>query len=275
MSLSKKTIKKISLELMLWLISLLILIPFMLVILNSFKDKGSAALVNIKWPEEFHFENYKRVVIEGKLLRSFLNSALFSTVSVTISMFLASLAAFVLSRRKSRSTKVIYYYFLLGLVAPLNMVTIIKSLQILHIMNTYLGIILLFSVLLLPFSIFLYYGFLDRVPRSLDESAIIDGCTPFRLFIYIVFPLLKPVTLTVMVINFMNAWNDFMLPLYILGDSRKWPMTLAVFNFFGRRSSEWNLVFADVVLTVLPVALVYAIGQKYLVSGLTAGSVKE
>ena len=108
----------------------------------------------------------------------------------------------------------------------------------------------------------------------LDEAAIIDGCGPIRLFYSVILPLLAPVIVTAAVLNFVGIWNDFLLPLYYLNNSGYWPMTLAVYNFFGQFQQDWNLVSADIVLTVLPVLLIYLLGQRFIVSGLTAGAVK-
>ncbi len=257
-------------------LSLVVIVPFVLVVVNSLKDRVAAQSMLLTLPSVVHWENYLDVIVRGRLVRSFLNSTLISTSSVALSVVAAAMASFVLSRRRTRLEAFLYLFFLLGLVAPVNMVTVIKALQAVRMMGTYQGIILLYSSLLLPFSIFLYYGFIRSVPLELDEAAVLDGAGPWRLFFTVVFPMLAPVTITVTLINFMNAWNDFMIPLYILNRSDKWPMTIAVYDFFGtmQKRSEWNLVFADVVLTVLPVVVVYLVGQKYLVSGMTAGAVK-
>ena len=126
----------------------------------------------------------------------------------------------------------------------------------------------------LPFAVFLIYGFVSKIPVELDEAAIIDGCGSLRLFSYIVLPLLKPAVATVIVLTFLNTWNEFVSPLYFLSSSTKWPMTLSVYNFFGMYFKDWNLVCADIVLTSLMVIIVYLAGQKYIVSGMTAGAVK-
>lgn len=162
----------------------------------------------------------------------------------------------------------------LGIAMPINFVTLTKVMQFTHIINTQLGIIVLLTVISLPFSVFLLHGYIGSVPRELDEAGIVDGCSPFRLFRTIVLPLLAPVLATVGVLNFMNAWNEFVIPLYYLNDSGKWPMTLAVYNFFGQFQVSWNLVSADIVLTTLPVIVIYLLGQKYIISGMTSGSVK-
>ena len=261
-------------ELALWIVGLVVLTPFLLVVVNSLKSRGEANLMNLRLPTEFHWENYPTVIREGRLLRSFINSLVIATFSVTVSVVSSSLAAYVLSRRRSRANRMIYFYFLLGLVAHLNMITVIRSLQVAQLMNTYLGIILLYGALLLPFSVFLFYGFVGTVPRAMDESALIDGCSPTVAFVRIIFPLLKPVTITVVLINLISAWNEFMLPLYVLNQSKKWTMTLAVYNFYGRRVAEWNLVYADVLVTITPIVILYIVGQRYLVSGMTAGAVK-
>jgi raffinose/stachyose/melibiose transport system permease protein len=146
--------------------------------------------------------------------------------------------------------------------------------QMTHLINTQIGMIILYAATQIPFNVFLIYGFVDAIPQELDEAAIIDGCTPLRLFFSIILPLLAPVIVTAGVLNFVGIWNDFLLPLYYLNNSAYWPMTLAVYNFFGQFQQDWNLVSADIVLTVVPVLAIYLIGQRFILSGLTAGAVK-
>ncbi|MBZ0295266.1 MAG: carbohydrate ABC transporter permease, partial [Anaerolineae bacterium] len=139
---------------------------------------------------------------------------------------------------------------------------------------TKVGIIILYTTTQIPFSIFLIYGFIDSVPRELDEAAIIDGCGPLQLFFRIILPLLTPVLVTAGILNFLGVWNDFLLPLYFLNNSAHWPMTLAVYNFFGQYQADWNLVSADILLTILPVIAIYLVGQRFILSGLSSGAVK-
>jgi raffinose/stachyose/melibiose transport system permease protein len=257
-------------------LSLLVVVPFLLVVVNSLKDRVEAQRMLLTPPIPARWANYPEVIARGRLVRSFFNSTLISVASVLLSVLAAALASFVISRRDGRMERALYLLFLLGLVAPVNMITVIRALQAAALMGTYAGIILLYASLLLPLSIFLYAGFIRSVPRQLDEAAVLDGAGPWRLFFTVVLPMLAPVTITVALINFMNAWNDFLIPLYVLNRSDKWPMTIAVYDFFGtvQRRSEWNLVFADVILTAAPVVVVYLFGQKYLVSGMTAGALK-
>ncbi|MBZ0294964.1 MAG: carbohydrate ABC transporter permease, partial [Anaerolineae bacterium] len=134
--------------------------------------------------------------------------------------------------------------------------------------------VILYSATQIPFSVFLMYGFIDSVPRELDEAAIIDGCGSVKLFFRIILPLLTPVLVTAGILNFLGVWNDFLLPLYFLNSSTHWPMTLAVYNFFGQYQQDWNLVSADILLTILPVIVIYLVGQRFILSGLSSGAVK-
>ncbi|WP_141503153.1 carbohydrate ABC transporter permease [Paenibacillus luteus] len=257
-----------------WTVSLIMLVPLLLILLNSFKTQGEAASMNFKWPSQWVFSNYTVVIESGKLLQSFGNSMLYSVVSVVLGIVLCAMAAYVLSRKKTRINRFLYLFVVLGITMPVNHIALIKVMQTFNLMNTQIGLSLLYTALQIPFSVFLIYGFVSTVPRELDEAGVMDGCGSNTLFFRIIFPLLLPVVVTVMLLNFLASWNEFIFPLYYLNSSSLWPMTLAVYNFFGRYETAWNLVSADIVLTSLPVILIYLLGQKYIVSGMTAGSVK-
>jgi raffinose/stachyose/melibiose transport system permease protein len=261
-------------NIVIWIITLCMLIPLVLIIINSLKDRYQASSMGLDLPKALHFENYLTVIQQGKLLRSFFNSMLYASVSVVLSTILSTMAAYVLSRNRTKFNKFIYFFITLGIAMPVNYVSLTKVMQLTHLINTRIGICLLYVATQIPFTVFLIYGFISTVPRELDESGVVDGCTPMRLFFSIVFPLLKPVLVTVSVLNFMGVWNDFVNPLYYLNSASKWPMTLAVYNFFGQFQMQWNLVSADIILTSLPVILIYLLGQKYIVSGMTSGAVK-
>lgn len=262
-------------NLLAWLISLISLAPLLLILFNSLKTSLKASDMNLKLPDfPFQWSNFSLVIEEGKLLQSFLNSCLYTIGSVFICCILSALAAYVLSRNRTKLTKLIYLFMVLGITMPVNYVALVRVMIFLHLNDTRLGIILLYAAMQIPFSVFLIYGFIAKIPQELDEAGIIDGCNPIRLFITIVFPLLKPAVATVIVLTFLNNWNEFVSPLYFLSSSTKWPMTLSVYNFFGMYFKDWNLVCADIVMTSIPVILIYLLGQKYIVSGMTAGAVK-
>ncbi|MEO0278546.1 MAG: carbohydrate ABC transporter permease [candidate division WOR-3 bacterium] len=255
-------------------LSAIVVIPFLLVVLNSFKTDSEAALMKLTLPREFRWENYRVAVERGKLANSFLNSTLYAVTATVISIFVDAMAAFVLARRRSRLNRFLYLLIVLGIVLPTNYIALIKVMQVLRLLNTRLGVILLYVAINVPFGTFILYGFVGTVPKELDEAALIDGAHPLSLFFHIVFPLLRPAVVTVALLTFLGIWNDFMIPLYLLNRASQWPVTLAVYNFFGQYHSEWNLVFADIVLTWLPVFIVYLLGQRQVVSGMTAGAIK-
>ena len=137
-----------------------------------------------------------------------------------------------------------------------------------------IGLVFVYAAIYLPFSVMLYSSFIKTLPVELDEAGVIDGTTGFNLFWRIIFPLLRPATMTVGVLAFMWVWNDFQYPLYLLNSSGKWTLPLSVYSFYGQYSRSWNLVCADMVIVSIPVVLIYIFAQRYIVSGMTAGAVK-
>lgn len=257
------------------LVSFVALVPFALILFNSVKSGLDAAYMDLRLPSRpLHWENFGVVIEKGKLSVSFLNSCIYTIGGVALCTLLCAGSAYVLARNRSPRNRLIYFYVVLGIAMPINYVALIRVMGLLGLMNSRLGIVLLYTAMQTPFSVFLLYGFVLKIPTELDEAAILDGCGPAGLFFRIVLPLLKPALATVVVLVFLNNWNEFMTPLYFLSSSEKWPMTLSVYSFFGMYFNDWNLVCADIVLTSLPVILVYLLGQKYIVSGMTAGAVK-
>lgn len=173
-----------------------------------------------------------------------------------------------------RFNRAIYFFIIAGIAMPTNFVTLTKVMQLTHLINTQMGIILLYAATHIPINVFLIYAFMETIPRELDEAAIIDGCGPLRLFTSVIYPLLTPVLVTAAVLNMIDFWNEFLLPLYYLNRTTNWPMTLAIYNFFGQYQSDWSLVSADIVLTILPVIIIYLFAQRFIFSGMTAGAVK-
>ncbi len=253
---------------------LIMVVPFFLIVTNSFKTRADASSMSVALPPSLHPENFATVVSSGKLATSFLNSLLYATGSTIIGTLCAAMAAFVLARKRSRLNRFLYFFIIFGIALPANYFTLTKVMQITTLINTKLGIILLYAAGQIPFGVFLIYGFLDTIPRELDEAAIMDGCSPLQLFFQIIVPMLTPVLVTAAVLSFLGAWNNFIQPLYYLNNSAHWPMTLSVYNFFGQFQQSWNLVSADILLTVLPVIVIYLLAQRYILSGITTGAVK-
>ena len=270
----KKLILNVLKNVLEWAFSLLMLIPLALIIVNAFKPDSEALTMTLSLPKEWDFSNFAVVIEKGKLVRSFFNSLLYAGCATILTELFGSMAAYVFARRRGKKENTMYIYMALGIVIPINYVALMKVMQVTQLNDTAVGIILLYTALQLPFTVFLLYGFVSKVPVDLDEAVVLDGCGPWRLFFNIVMPMMKSSMITAAGLCFLNTWNEFVMPVYFLNSSEKWPMTLAVYNFFGQYSTSWNLVCADILLTCLPVIIMYLVCQKYIVGGQTAGAVK-
>jgi raffinose/stachyose/melibiose transport system permease protein len=261
--------------LFLLLVSGVVLAPLLYMVLGSFKSPLEASSFSLSLPRRWLFRNYGDVVREGSLGRAFINSCLIAAISSALTVFLSSIASFVIARKRSRLAEFLYYFFFLGSLAPMQIIPTIQVLKVAHIYGSYAGVILIYAALNLSFGCFLYAGLIKSVPRALDEAALMEGASLFGIFYRVIFPLLTPANVTISILIFLSIWNDINLPIYFLPDPSKWTMPLSVYGFFGRYSSSWNLVFADLALTALPVVILYLAAQKYVVSGLLAGAVKQ
>lgn len=271
----KKTISLIMKQVVCIVLSAVVVLPFYLVLVNSFKTKAEASRMNLKLPEKWMFSNYIEVIEKGKLIQGFMNSMLYAFVATLIGVVICAMAAYVICRRNTRLNGFLYYFILCGLFFPINYVTLVKVLQFFQLVDTRIGIILAFTSAMIPFCVFTIRNFIVSVPVEMDEAAVMDGAGPIRLFFLIIVPLLKPTLVTCFILQFMTVWSDFLTPLYLSSKSKMFPMTMAVYQFFGKNTNFWNYIFADIVLTCLPVIVVYLVGQKYIVGGLTSGAVKE
>lgn len=271
---SKLSFKKIVVNLIFVLLSFVYLVPFLLVIVNSLKSSPEAQKLNLLLPTKYYFENFITVIREASLGRAALNGLIYSVTAVVVIILFCSFTAYILSRRNDKISKIIHSYFMLGIIIPSALIPTFMIMKILGLLGTYQGLIMIYISCGIPMAIFLYKEFINAIPKELDEAAFVDGASVVRTFYLIIFPTLKPITATVTVLTFMNTWNDFTTQLYF-GTIKLRAMPLSVYGFFGKFSQSWNLVFADVLLTMIPVIIVYFVAQKYIISGLTAGAVKS
>ncbi len=272
---SRKLLQRIGKQIVCLVLSAIVIAPFYLVLVNSFKTKSEAARMSLALPARWMFANYIEVIEKGRLLQGFFNSMIYALTSAALGVGLCAMAAFVLDRRPTRWNRFLYYFVICGLFFPVNYVTLVRVFQVLRLTDTRKGIILTFMSAMVPFCVFTIKSFVRSVPTEMDEAAVVDGAGPVSLFFLVIAPLLRPVLVTCFILQFMGVWSDFLTPLYLSGKSRLFPMTMAVYQFFGKNTSHWNYIFADIVLTCMPVVIVYLLGQKYIVSGMTQGAVKE
>ena len=240
-----------------FLLSLFMLTPFAMIVLNSFKTKKEAAELGLALPKQWNIlENY-RAVMETGVLHAFRNSCIVTCLSVLLIILLSALAAFILQRRNTRFSRKLTTFFVLGLIVPGQIIPTYMLCSYLHL-KTFAGAAAVLTAANLPLGTFLYLGALKSIPRDIDEAAILDGCGSLTLFI----------------LTFMNIWNDFGTTIYFLNTSENYTLPLTIYNFFSTHSSDWNLVFTDVVIVSLPVVLLYFCAQKQIMSGMTSGAVK-
>ena len=251
-------------------------IPFLFMLVNSLKDRKSANKLSISLPETIHLENFAEVIREQNymLLRAYKNSFILAVFSIILLILFSSMAGYVLQRRSDRRMSAASALILAGLMVPPAIMPTIWVLQTLGIYKTMFGMILIEVALHTPFTVMLYRGFMASIPVELEDASYIDGCSGWKTFWTVVFPLLKPVSATVTILNAVSVFNDFMNPLYFLPGSKNVTLQLTLYSFIGQFSSSYHLLFADVILIVLPMLILFFILNDRIVDGMTAGAVK-
>ena len=258
-------------------IGIVFVIPFIFIFLTAAKTRQEAALFRFTWPSQFLlFENLREVMMFGdfRMFRALWNSTILTVGSVTLIVLFSALVAFVLQRRQDRVASIVSSIMLAGLIIPPAVVPTIFLLQWLGLYKTLFGLILIEVAFTMPFAILIFRAFMANIPRELDEAAIIDGASPLRVFTSIILPLLKPAIITVIVTSSVGIYNDFTLPLYFLPGNENVTAQLTLFNFISQFNSQWNLLFADVVVITIPPLIMFMFFQRQIVSGMTAGAVK-
>lgn len=252
-------------------------IPFAFIVLTAVKDRTQSADLSFSWPHQFRFvQNFVEVVKarDFMLVIAFINSTILTVASVTGMVVLAAMAGFVLQRRKSRWNGFINFLVLAGLIIPPAVVPTIWVLQKLGMFKTMPGLILIEIAYGLSFCILLFRAFVATIPRELDEAAIIDGAGPLRLFFQVVFPLLRSVIVTVVVVQSVNVFNDFVNPLYFLPGDQNATVQLTLYNFSSQFTTQYNLLFMDILLITIPPLIMFLFFNRQIVAGLTSGAIK-
>lgn len=255
---------------------IIFIIPFLFIFLNSLKGRREANLLDLSLPSIWEWGNYKAVFEANNhiILTAFKNSFLITLGAIILLIFFSSMSGYVLQRRKDRLTRAVNVMIMTGLMIPPAILPTIWIMKGIHIYKTLAGIILIEVALQTPFTIMLFRGFMGSIPTELEEAGVIDGCSPFSLFRQVIFPLLKPVTSTVVILNSVTIFNDFMNPLYFMPGSKNATVQLTLYNFMGQYSSSYNLLFADVMTITVPMLILFIIFNKKIVDGMVAGAVK-
>lgn len=252
-------------------------VPFAFIVINAVKTRQESSLRSFAWPTEWHFWDNLVEVIQTRdymLVLAFVNSSILTVASVTLLVVFGSMVGFVLQRRRSVWTNAANFFILAGLIIPPSVVPTIWVLQGLHLFKTLHGLILIEVAYGLSFSVLLFRAFVATIPRELDEAAIIDGAGPIRIFFTIILPLLKPVVVTVIVVQTVAIFNDFTNPLYFLPGAKNVTVQLTLYNFQSNFNTSYNLLFMNILLITIPPLIVYIFFNRQIVTGLTSGAVK-
>jgi raffinose/stachyose/melibiose transport system permease protein len=253
------------------------IVPFAFIVVNALKNAREAADRSFALPTTWHLWGNLVEVIQTRdymLVTAFINSTILTVASVALMVILGAMVGFVLQRRPSAWAQVANFFVLAGLIMPPAVVPTIWLLQDLGLFKTLHGMILIEVAYGLSFSVLLFRAFVATIPRELDEAAIIDGCGPLRVFFQIILPLLRPVVITVIVVQSVTVFNDFTNPLYYLPGQQNATLQLTLFNFQSQFNTSYNLLFTNILLITIPPLIVFLFLNRQIVTGMTAGAVK-
>lgn len=259
------------------LFCLICLAPFYVAVCYAFKSKEMFARTKLAFPTSLYLGNFREAVKLDNYFTSVKNSAVVAVLVVLIIVVFCSTGAYIIARKNNRFYNAVFYLFQLVILLPFQtiMFPLYKELSNIGALNTLTGLVLAQAGVNVGYYVFLYTGFIKGVPYALEEASRIDGCNRYQTFWYIVFPLLKPITMTTVVLCFLASWNDFIISMIICQKSTKRTLPLMQFYFFGEYSSNVSVAFAAALLAMVPAVVIYFCAQKYIVAGMTAGAVKS
>lgn len=261
------------LELVMVAAAVAFLFPVYALVTLAFKDPGQIANAPLSPPDPPSVDSFGTAWQSASLGSALLNSTLITVSSVVVLIVLGSLAAYFLARQAGRLSYSLYILFLVGIILPfqLGMIPLYQLVNDLGLLGTYQGMILFYTGIQLPFTVFLYTGFIRSLPADYTNAALIDGATHLQAFVHVIFPLLRPITGTVLILNAVHIWNDFFTPLLYLGGSGRETVPVRVFAFVNEYTSDYGLVAAGLVLAALPILLVFLVLQRYVIRGFSSG----
>lgn len=273
---SKRTWKSYAGEVLMLLLCAVFFIPFYYMLVNTFKPAKDATASPLSLPiKNFTLDLYKEALNTINFWSSLKNSLIITVVSVIIIVVIGSMAAYAIERRKNKLTKFLAFYFLVGFMVPAQttLIPLFNLMSSLKLQNSVPGMIVLYTSWC-NFALFMYQGFIGNVPKDLEEAALIDGCGLWKMYWKIAFPLLKPVTTTIVIFDVMWIWNDFMMPYLFISSSENFTLIMEVYKGVGQFSNNWTVMLCTMVIVLIPIVIFYLIMQKHIIGGITAGAVK-
>ncbi|CCE05497.1 putative sugar ABC transporter (permease protein); exported protein [Bradyrhizobium sp. STM 3843] len=257
-------------------VAVVVLVPLLATVLGGFKSLGELRVNPFGLPDHWEWQNYADILLSARYWQLLRNSLIISTLAVTLTLIVASMAAFTFAHVRFYGSSMLLSYLTLGLLFPAATAVLPLFIRVrdLGLLDTYLGVALPQVAFSLAMSVLLLRRFFKDIPYELLEAALVDGCSYIKFFRYVTLPLSRPILATVGTITFVNSWNAYLLPLVMLNTDALYPWPLGIMVYQGEYSSEWNLILTFITLTILPTIIFFLLAQKHIVAGLTSGAVK-
>lgn len=274
-----ENIKNSLVKIVLILLAIYTIFPICFLFINSFKSQSEIVSSPLGLPNNWNFQYILNAMKEINFIKASLITLVITAVSVGILVIVSSIFAWILVRNKSKISEIIFLVFTASILIPFQsvMYPLLNLFEKMGLKNI-VGLIIMYCGFGLSMSVFLYHGFIKSIPKTIEEAAVIDGANIFQVFFRVVFPLLKSTTVTVIILNAMWIWNDYLLPFLIIGNSSMKTLTLELYfakMVSGQYGDPWELIFPAVLVSIIPIIIVYLFLQKYIVKGLSSGAVKE
>ncbi|MEK5027886.1 MULTISPECIES: carbohydrate ABC transporter permease [unclassified Paenibacillus] len=273
---TKKRLWEISLFIVTLLLAIIFFFPIFFNLMSAFKSNAEIMRDAIAFPKGLYLDSFKYLLTETEFPRAILNSLILTLVSIVAQVLIIPMAGYAIERRNVRWTKFMFLYFLAGMMIPFQayMIPLFKELRMFGLYGSLAGPILVYVAGAVGFGCLLYTSFVKGIPQEIEEAAEIDGCSRYGIFWKIVFPLMGPVTASMVVLNGLGIWNDFLLPMLVLPSGEAKTMVVEIYRYIGEFSSRWDMIFAGTAMSVVPVLIVFVSLQKYFVKGIAAGATK-
>lgn len=258
------------------ILAIIFLIPVFFALISAFKTNGEIISNPVALPQSLNFDNFVQLFKKADIRGALINTLILTIVSEVLIVIVVPMGAYGIQRSSNKWMKRCYTYFMAGMMIPFHvyMFSLFREMQAFGIYKTMIGPIVCYVSGSVPFGTLMYFNFLKNIPVEIEEAAAIDGCTPMQTFWRVVFPLLGPCTASMVVLNGLGIWNDFLMPYLVLPSNQTKTLTVEIFKFVDQFSTQWNIVFAGTIFAIIPALIVFFSLQKYFVKGITSGAAK-
>ncbi|MEH7121597.1 carbohydrate ABC transporter permease [Neobacillus vireti] len=258
------------------IVGIIFLFPIYFSVISAFKSNGEILGNVLSFPKGLYLENFKSLWSTTNFPKAMVNTAILTVVSIILEVIIIPMAAYAIARNENKWTNLIYTFFLCGMMIPFQvyMIPLFKQLRAFELYGHLSGPVIIYISGSIGFGVLLFTSFLKGIPQEIEEAAQIDGCSRVGIYWKIVFPLLGPCTASMVVLNGLGVWNDFLMPMLVLPADKPQTIMVEIYKQVGQFSSRWDLIFAGTLISIIPVLIIFLFLQKYFVKGIAAGASK-